>query len=149
MSEITRREFMKVAGWAAAVTGFSTVTIPIIAYFFPKDLEETPSEPVPIGLPEELPEGESKVVPYGRYPALVINTTEGIKAYSSVCTHFACLVKWNAESGEIECPCHEGYFDPLTGDVLRGPPPTALETFPTFIGSDGQIYIGEEPGDQT
>ena len=112
---VSRREFMKIAGWAATVTGFSAVAIPIIAYFYPKNLEETPEEAVLVASPDELPVGEAKLVPFGRYPALVINTSQGLRAYSAVCTHFACLVKWNPESGMIECPCHEGYLTLSTG----------------------------------
>jgi Rieske Fe-S protein len=144
--DLSRRNFMKFVTWVATVTGFSAVLVPIVSYLFPKHLEETPSEPVPVGTPDELPVGASKTVPFGRYPALVIHTPEGLRAYSAVCTHFACLVKWNPDSGEIECPCHEGYFDPLDGAVLSGPPPSPLDTFAVWTAEDGQIYVGvEEP----
>ncbi|UCF60200.1 MAG: ubiquinol-cytochrome c reductase iron-sulfur subunit, partial [Anaerolineaceae bacterium] len=80
----------------------------------------------------------------GRYPALVLNTPEdGLLAYSAVCTHFACLVKWNPESGMIECPCHEGYFSPSDGSVISGPPPEPLEIIQLFI-EDDTIFIGGE-----
>jgi cytochrome b6-f complex iron-sulfur subunit len=90
--------------------------------------------------------GQSKLVAFGRYPALVINTTEGLRAYSAVCTHFACLVKWNPDSGKIECPCHDGFFDPLDGSVISGPPPEPLLRFDVYVGDDGRIYVaqGEE-----
>jgi Rieske Fe-S protein len=146
MGTVSRRNFMKIAGWAAAVTGFSAVTIPIIAYFYPKDLEETPAEPVRVALPEELPVGEAITVPYGRYPALVIHTPQGLRAYSAVCTHFACLVKWNPEIGRIACPCHDGFFDPVEGSVISGPPPRPLDSFPVYVADDGYIYVGEEGG---
>ena len=144
MATLSRRDFMKIAGWAAGVTGFSAVTIPVLAYLYPKDLAETPDEPVPVCTPEELPEGTSKVVQFGRYPALVIHTTDGLRAYSAVCTHFACLVKYNAQTGEIECPCHEGYFDPLDGSVIAGPPPKALDALMVTLADDGRIYVGVE-----
>jgi cytochrome b6-f complex iron-sulfur subunit len=146
MASVSRRKFMKIAGWAAAVTGFAAVSVPIVAYFYPKDLEEIPSEPVVVGPPDELPVGQSKLVAFGRYPALVINTTEGLRAYSAVCTHFACLVKWNPDSGKIECPCHDGFFDPLDGSVISGPPPEPLLRFDVYVGDDGRIYVaqGEE-----
>ena len=97
-----------------------------------------------VGTPDDLPVGAAKTVPFGRYPALVIHTPDGLRAYSAVCTHFACLVKWNPDSGEIECPCHEGYFDPLDGAVLSGPPPRPLDTFAVWTAEDGQIYVGVE-----
>ena len=141
MADITRREFMKVAGWAAAVTSFSAVTIPVIAYLYPADVSETPAEPVPVCKEDELPEGASQVVQFGRYPALVINTPEGLRAYSAVCTHFACIVKYNNETGEIDCPCHEGYFDPADGSVISGPPPTPLATLNASVAADGMIMV--------
>jgi Rieske Fe-S protein len=82
-------------------------------------------------------------VQFGRYPAIIINTDQGLRAYSAVCTHFACIVKWNPELYEIVCPCHEGYFDPYDGSVISGPPPTPLESLPVNI-VDGQIYVGGE-----
>nr|MBN1228210.1 Rieske (2Fe-2S) protein [Anaerolineae bacterium] len=141
---LTRRQFMKIAGWAATVTGFTALSIPVIAYFYPKDLAEAPSEPVLVGPPDEIGIGESKTIPFGRYPVLVINTGEGLRAYSAVCTHFACLVNWEPDTGQIRCPCHEGYFDPLDGSVISGPPPLPLETIRIFTGEDGLIYIGGE-----
>ena len=83
-------------------------------------------------------------IPFGRYPALVIHVPEqGLVAYSAVCTHFACLVKWNPELGRIECPCHEGYFDPSDGSVISGPPPEALRAFQVFTEGN-TLFIGGE-----
>jgi nitrite reductase/ring-hydroxylating ferredoxin subunit len=141
MAPITRREFLKLLNRFLAVTGLAAIVGPVVAYFYPADLEETPSEPVLVGSVDELPVGESKTIRFGRYPALVLNTPEGLRAYSAVCTHFACLVKWDPATGKIACPCHAGFFDPLDGHVLDGPPPTALTSFPVNI-VDGQIYVG-------
>jgi cytochrome b6-f complex iron-sulfur subunit len=103
-----------------------------------------PSEPVSAGSEGSIPVGEAKTVRFGRYPALVINTPKrGIVAYSAVCTHFACLVKWNPEIDKIECPCHEGYFSAVDGSVISGPPPTPLEEILVTI-VDGNILIGGE-----
>ena len=143
MSNLTRKDFLKLLNTFLTITGLAVIATPIVAYFFPAKLEEIPSEPVPVGPEEQLGPGESKTISYGRYPALVINTSEGLRAYSAVCTHFACLVKWDPELGEIVCPCHEGYFDPLDGSVISGPPPTSLEAIKIEI-VDGQIYIGGE-----
>ncbi len=141
MPTITRRAFLKLLNQALVATGAMAVLGPIVAYFYPTQLEETPSEPVLVGSEADLPAGASKTVSYGRYPALVINTPDGLRAYSAVCTHFACIVKWDPATGQVVCPCHEGYFDPLDGHVLAGPPPTPLPAVPVKI-VDGQIYIG-------
>ncbi|MCI0521267.1 MAG: Rieske 2Fe-2S domain-containing protein [Chloroflexi bacterium] len=143
MNAINRRSFLKLVNRLLAATGLAVVVVPVISYFFPAKLEETPSEPVRVCKTDELPTGESKTVPFGRYPALVINTPQGLRAYSAVCTHFACICKWDAAIGQIACPCHEGYFDPLDGHVLAGPPPTPLKQFKVEDRS-GEIYVGGE-----
>lgn len=143
MSKITRHDFLKVMTRFLFIAGGIAIFGPIISYFFPATLEETPSEPVPISPEDELLPNASKTVQFGRYPAIIINTDQGLRAYSAVCTHFACIVKWNPELYEIVCPCHEGYFDPYDGSVISGPPPTPLESLPVNI-VDGQIYVGGE-----
>lgn len=139
---MNRRTFL---GWlnrtALALGGVAFIG-PIFAYFFPAKLEETPSEAVTVGEVQTIPVGEAKTIPYGRWPALVIHTEEGLKAYSAVCTHFGCIVMWNAETGEIDCPCHDGFFDPIDGSVIAGPPPAPLEPLPIRT-ENGIIILGE------
>ncbi len=143
MTPLNRNEFLKIAQRLLALTGITVLAAPVVAYFFPANLQETPAEPVLVGSVQELSLNSSKTIPYGRYPALVINTSEGLKAYSAVCTHFGCVVKWDSESGEIICPCHDGFFSPVDGHVISGPPPTALETIPVQV-IDGKIFVGDE-----
>jgi len=67
-----------------------------------------------------------------RYPgeddrALAIRLPGGqLVGYSAVCTHLACAVLWRREEGELQCPCHDGVFDPASGAVVAGPPPRPL-----------------------
>src|SRR5512139_2550859 len=140
MSNITRRDFLKLAKGAGALLGVSVVAAPVVSYFYPPKLIEMPSEPVLVCPENELPVGQAKTVEFGRYPAIVINTPDGLKAYSAVCTHFACLVKWNPETGRLECPCHEGYFAAADGSVISGPPPKPLLAL-AAEAVDGQIYV--------
>jgi Rieske Fe-S protein len=143
MNKITRRDFLKVINRLLAALGLTAIAAPVLAFFYPPKLEEMPTEPVLVGPEDELPPNQGKVIAFGRYPALVIHTSEGLRAYSAVCTHFACLVKWNPASGMLECPCHEGYFDPRDGSVISGPPPAPLESIRVFI-EDGTLFIGGE-----
>jgi cytochrome b6-f complex iron-sulfur subunit len=141
MEKITRRTFMKYLGWGMIASAGAAIFAPIMAFFYPPRLEETPSEPVLVSSQDELPLGTSKTVRFGRYPAMVIHTPIGLKAYSAVCTHFACICTWDPVLERIECPCHEGYFSALDGSVIHGPPPTPLAALEVQI-IDGEIYVG-------
>lgn len=137
----TRRDFLKITSRGILGLGLAAVFGPVLAYFFPAKLEEMPSEPVPVGPENELKAGESKKVSFGRYPALILKTSAGLRAYSAVCTHFACICDWDPELGQIVCPCHDGFFDPIDGHVISGPPPAPLLALKVEV-VDGEIYIG-------
>jgi hypothetical protein len=46
MTKITRREFLKLTKRFLTFTGLAVLLGPIIAYFYPANLEEVPSEPL-------------------------------------------------------------------------------------------------------
>lgn len=140
MKSVTRKGFLKLTKNVLTTLGLGAILTPIIAYFYPAKLEEVPSEPVSAGQVDELPIGKSKTIRFGRYPAIVLNTQTGLKAYSAVCTHFACITKWDESVGKIICPCHDGYFDPEDGSVISGPPPAPLEKLSVEV-RDNTIYI--------
>ncbi|MBX6342872.1 MAG: Rieske 2Fe-2S domain-containing protein, partial [Thermomicrobiaceae bacterium] len=57
--------------------------------------------------------------------------------------HLSCAVYWNAERGQLLCPCHNGVFDAQTGDVLAGPPSRPLPRIALAVEGDA-IYATEE-----
>jgi nitrite reductase/ring-hydroxylating ferredoxin subunit len=67
----------------------------------------------------------------------------GFVAYSGKCTHLSCAVYWNEARGQLVCPCHEGVFDPRTGEVLAGPPPRPLPQI-ELSETGGTIYAEAE-----
>ena len=131
---------MKVVNRSLAAVGLTAIASPVLAYFYPKDLKEVPGEPVKVCSESELPIGKSETINFGRYPAMVINTPQGLRAYSAVCTHFACICKWDEATGQIICPCHDGFFDPLDGSVIAGPPPKGLMPLTAEV-VDGDIFV--------
>jgi cytochrome b6-f complex iron-sulfur subunit len=143
MNNISRGQFIKTIKLVFASTGLVAIVAPVMSYLYPSHLEETPSTAVFVAKLEELLANESWTVLYGRYPAIVVNTTQGLKGYSAVCTHFACIVKWNKQINQFACPCHAGFYDPLDGHVISGPPPRPLASIPINI-QDGKIYLGEQ-----
>lgn len=141
---LPRRGFLQAINRLLAVAGLGALLSPLIAYFWPAGLDETPSEPVAIGKEGSIPAGSSKTVQFGRHPALVINIEKkGLVSYIAVCTHFACIVKWNPSSGMIECPCHAGFYDPRDGSVISGPPPAPLEKLNISIDGDTLFIMSE------
>lgn len=143
MNNVSRRAFLKIMSRALVFTGLAAVFAPVVSFFYPTHLEETPAEPVNAGSLEEIPLDQSKTIRFGRYPAIVVHTQQGLRAYSAVCTHFACVVKWDPAKGQLVCPCHDGFFNPHDGSVISGPPPTPLAAIPVTV-VENQIFVGGE-----
>ena len=72
---------------------------------------------------------------------------EQFVAYSGVCTHLGCSVRFETEptayyAGKdvFHCPCHHGIFDLKTGAVLGGPPPRPLDRLPVKV-ENGEVHV--------
>jgi Rieske Fe-S protein len=57
-------------------------------------------------------------------------------AFTAMCTHMACVVRYNALNATLDCPCHGSTFE-LDGTVLSGPATKPLKVLPTDF--DGHI----------
>ena len=73
----------------------------------------------------EVPMGEARRLLVGGRPAIVVHTPGGLVAFSAVCTHLGCVVRWRRARREFFCPCHGGRFA-LDGTVIGGPPRAPL-----------------------
>lgn len=60
-------------------------------------------------------------------------------AYGQKCTHLACAVRPQVDRGVIECPCHHGYFDLVSGRPIAGPPRRPLPLVRIDVRG-GEIY---------
>lgn len=86
-----------------------------------------------------MPLGESATVttPTGEKMA-IINTQDGVRAYSSRCPHLGCQVFWDPEKQSFHCPCHGGVFD-KNGVATGGPPAAEHKNLtPLEISVEGQ-----------
>lgn len=72
-------------------------------------------------------------------PAIVINGNQGYAAFSLVCSHLGCLVKWEGDKNEFVCPCHGAKFD-VEGNVVSGPPPRGLEKL-NLEEKEGEVWV--------
>ena len=70
---------------------------------------------------------------------LVRPTASTVVAYVQKCTHLSCAVRPRASEGLIACPCHDGYFDLLSGRPIAGPPRRPLARIRLDVRG-GQIY---------
>lgn len=101
---------------------------------------------IPIARVGELAENAWKVFDFPDQYAqgILINLPgKGLVAYSDVCTHLSCAVLYDERTRQLHCPCHEGYFDPASGNVVAGPPTRPLPLIQLAI-HDGTIYAVKE-----
>jgi cytochrome b6-f complex iron-sulfur subunit len=97
---------------------------------------------VPAGLLKDLSE-VPKSVNFGEDVVYVLKTKEGkAVAYSGVCTHAGCLVKYDEKKNIFSCPCHGGQFS-TDGEVIGGPPPRDLDQHQVKV-SLGRVLIGRK-----
>jgi nitrite reductase/ring-hydroxylating ferredoxin subunit len=75
--------------------------------------------------------------------SILIHLPEGrLVAYSQRCTHLSCSVSYQPERERLFCPCHDGAFDPRTGEPIAGPPRRRLPRI-TLEETNGIIYAKE------
>lgn len=85
--------------------------------------------------------------PEGSTPRLLVRTGESeFVAYDQQCTHLLCPVVPAVEQGRLHCPCHNGWFDLHTGEVLAGPPQRPLDKISLRVVDDRVIATGVRPG---
>jgi len=90
---------------------------------------------------DQVAVGGAHFFSYQGRPAVLLQPQAGeFIALSAVCTHLGCIVKWVSDKGEFLCPCHGGQFS-TSGQVLGGPPPKPLESYPVEI-ADQELLIG-------
>ncbi|WP_406150044.1 Rieske (2Fe-2S) protein [Streptomyces sp. NBC_01012] len=99
----------------------------------------TPTAPVELGAPDEVPVGGAKL--YREQRVVVSCPAAGqYNAFSAQCTHAGCLLD-KVEDVEGHCPCHGSRFDVTTGKVVHGPATVPLPSVPVKVVS-GKLIAG-------
>lgn len=83
--------------------------------------------------------GSAQVKLKGQDVLLIRDSPTSVRALNPMCTHKKCLVRYHNASGDIQCKCHKSKFT-LDGQVVSGPAPRALTTYPASITSE-QIIV--------
>lgn len=112
-------------GLFSAVSGVA-MGIPAMMYLWPAARGGSTNVEVEGAI--DLKPGRSKTLQVGSKAVIVVRERSGFLAFSAVCTHLGCLVKWDADSKKFLCPCHAAVFDG-NGKVVSGPPPAPLEAY--------------------
>lgn len=143
---ITRRRSIQLLLGFSVVSTLGGIVGPIVAYLLPRSADTGAGGPVNVGKVDDFAPGSGTVVSVNDKPVIIINNkTGGLKAFSAICTHLGCVVGWDEHKNVIHCPCHEGVFNPTTGAVVSGPPPTPLSGYELAV-KDGQVLIGKATG---
>lgn len=135
----TRRGFLDwlVAAFSAITAG--AMTIPGFMYLWPA-ARGGKTEDVEVKDAANMKQGEHAIVQLRGKAVIVRRDPSGFSAYSAVCTHLGCLVKWESARQEFLCPCHAAVFD-ARGRVVSGPAPAPLPEYKVREIS-GKVYVG-------
>lgn len=141
---VSRRQLLQFTVYTSGALFASTAFIALLGLL--QRAQRTP--PQPVARASDIPEGEAL---YFNYPdpddqAMLLHLPGGaFVAYSQRCTHLSCSVYYQPERERLYCPCHEGVFNPLTGDAEAGPPQRPLPR--VLLEQDGEmiVAVGMEP----
>lgn len=136
---ITRRRLIEVLIGLVTLFLTSSVVAAILKYLWPQTQASGGSTEVRIAALEEVPTGSVKTFIFNGKAAMLLHMPAGFRAFGTVCTHLGCIASWKSDESLILCPCHLGKYDPNTGAVLSGPPPSPLPAIDISI-KEGAVF---------
>ena len=148
-SLVSRREFARVlalvsAGFTAGIGYLWARRKPLEGAPEPKG---APEAAVALGPVEALAPNQSRLFTYRDADdrCILLRTAEGeLKAYRQTCTHLGCAVRF--KGGQLECPCHNGFFECGHGFPVQGPPTRPLSAIALEVRPDGSLWaVGDLP----
>ena len=134
---MNRRGFLKLLASVLGLSALGVFGYPLFRFLLPV---ESLARAKSVTLPKsEIPVNATKDLMIGPTPVIIINARDkGFLAFSKVCTHLGCLVKYDKEQQIFICPCHAGMFD-LEGNVISGPPPRPLPKFSVRVEGNNLV----------
>lgn len=144
--EVARREFVRYLVLASG--GFAAGNVGVALWSSLRSINR--GEPRAIVDLADVPEDSAHLFHYptDADPAILVHLPGGeLRAFSQKCTHLGCVVYFEPGSHELECPCHEGFFDAESGEVLAGPPQRPLGRIDVEV-RDGVVWATEYLGER-
>jgi nitrite reductase/ring-hydroxylating ferredoxin subunit len=91
---------------------------------------------------QDLPDGHAMTFSTGSMNVVVVNRGGKIQALSGVCTHLGCVLRPNADTRRLDCPCHRTTFgfDGHVQTYQLAKRPADLPTVECRV-RDGQIEV--------
>ena len=134
----SRRLFLGAAA-AAGLCYAGAIGYPIYRYLAsPAEMAESEGavREVTLDKAQTLPLASALMFKFGASPAMLIHgADDSWVAFSAVCTHLGCTVKFEPELNRIHCSCHGGTYDPHTGKNVSGPPPKPLTAYKVNVAA--------------
>ena len=135
---ISRRRITEILIGLVSLFFTSGSIVAMLKYLWPK-IEQVNSTEVKIVSIDEIKKLEAKKFLFNGKAAVLLNMPAGFRAFGSVCTHLGCIAYWKPDENIIFCPCHIGKYDPNTGAVISGPPPSPLPVI-DIVEKEGAVY---------
>lgn len=137
-AEVTRRRFMTLLFGGATAIGLGGFMAPLVRFAYPV-IKGQVYEKLKVGSVAEITI-EGIRFDYQDVPSQLIQLEDkSFAAFSLVCTHLGCIVKWEPQKNDFHCPCHAGKFD-TNGQVTAGPPPSPLTKYKVVVEA-GDVYV--------
>jgi Rieske Fe-S protein len=141
---VSRRELLHFTVFASGALFTGTAVLAALGAV--KSLSGT--EVLPIARVSDVPENSAV---YFNYPsaddqAMLLHLPGGeFVAFGQKCTHLSCSVFFQPDHARLYCPCHEGVFDPASGQPVAGPPQRRLEQIVLRLDGDMLYAVGHMP----
>jgi Rieske Fe-S protein len=143
---VSRRQLLRFAVFTSGALFASTAAIALVGAV--RALRRPASAAVDIASASQVQPGQAI---YFEYPepgeqAVLLRLADGqLVAFSQKCTHLSCSVYYQADRNRLFCPCHEGVFNPATGDPVAGPPQRRLAQIQLQQDGDTIRAVGITP----
>lgn len=140
--KVDRRSFLDLVLAGGLAAWGTAMAVPTAFYLWPARSGSGRAVSVSAGPVKDFAVGTAKMLQAEGRPVIVIRISEDVfRAFSPICTHLGCLVKWDDATRKILCPCHAGVFD-AEGRNVSGPPPRPLDPYSvTVVGEEVMVKL--------